>query len=129
MIRDKVQKVLSIGQCSADNAAITRMLKRVADCNVDYADSFDEIANHAIHRRYDLILINRILDSSGASGIELISMLKSNPVYLDTPTMLISNFPDAQDAAEELGAMRGFGKSELNEEQTASRIRQALTQA
>jgi hypothetical protein len=40
--------------------------------------------------------------------------------------MLISNFPDAQFAAEEVGAAPGFGKQELREPATLQKLGQFL---
>ncbi len=37
---------------------------------------------------------------------------------LDTPTMLVSNYADGQDAAVELWATRGFGKDTLTSPET-----------
>jgi hypothetical protein len=40
--------------------------------------------------------------------------------------MLITNYPEHQDAAEALGAIRGFGKLEFNNPETLARLEPIL---
>ena len=40
--------------------------------------------------------------------------------------MLITNFPEHQDAAEALGALRGFGKLEFENPETIARLKVLL---
>ena len=40
--------------------------------------------------------------------------------------MLITNYAEHQDAAEKIGALRGFGKMELNSPETLKRLEAAL---
>ena len=42
---------------------------------------------------------------------------------LTVPVMLVSDLPEAQDAAVALGALRGFGKAQLHEPETLELIR------
>ena len=68
--------------------------------------------------RYDLVLVNRVLDEDGSSGLELIRALKHDPALADVPVMLVSNHADAQEAAFDLGASPGFGKASLHSDAT-----------
>lgn len=72
----------------------------------------------------DLILVNRILDGryEDEQGLGLIR----RAVQRGVPAMLISNYPDAQAAAEQAGAVPGFGKSEARSDKAAGAIRAAL---
>lgn len=77
----------------------------------------------------NVLLINRVLDGDfgTGSGIELIRELVQRepaPVML-----LVSNYPDAQKEAERAGAMPGFGKSGLYEDQTGPKLRSAAERA
>lgn len=72
-----------------------------------------------------VLLINRVLGGSFSidSGVALIEQLAQS----DHPPvmMLISNFPEAQQAAVAVGAMQGFGKAQVHHESTASLLRDA----
>jgi hypothetical protein len=60
---------------------------------------------------YDVVLVNRVLDADGSSGLDVIEDLLS--AKTSVPVMLVSDLPDAQGAAITLGAGRGFGKADL----------------
>ena len=74
------------------------------------------------------MLVNRVLDLDGSSGLELIQRLKEDPEesLKATPVMLVSDYPEAQQMAVELGAEPGFGKSELQSPATLDRLRALL---
>ena len=52
----------------------------------------------------DLVVVNRKLDMDYSDGIEIIRQIKAEPALAATPVMLITNYPEHQDAAEQLGA-------------------------
>jgi len=58
--------------------------------------------------------------------VDLIRMLKSDPDLAAIPVMLVSNHPEAQTEATSLGALPGFGKSELGEAKTTQALMSAL---
>jgi CheY-like chemotaxis protein len=76
--------------------------------------------------RYDLVLVNRLLDVDQTSGIDVIRTLKGETAFADVPMMLVSNYPDAQQAAVEAGAELGFGKAEYDREETVNRLASVL---
>jgi CheY-like chemotaxis protein len=76
---------------------------------------------------YDLVLVNRKLDCDYSDGIAVIRRIKSQPDVADVPCMLITNYPEHQDAAVEAGAARGFGKLEFSQPETLQRLRSVLT--
>jgi DNA-binding NarL/FixJ family response regulator len=67
----------------------------------------------AMQRGVDLILFNRELGYGFEPdlGVEMIRTLKAN--HPEVPMMLVSNYPDAQAAALNAGALPGFGKREI----------------
>ena len=73
-----------------------------------------------------VLLVNRVLDGvfPNDSGLDLIQAHLSDEGA--SPALLISNYADAQAAAEAAGAMPGFGKSDLESAATAERIQAAL---
>lgn len=107
------KRVLSIGQCAADHWAISRTLQLHFDADVTDVDSVTQALQQLNQQNFDLILVNRLLDSDGSSGLEVIRTLASEPGVPSTPIMLVSNYPDAQQQAVQIGAVPGFGKASL----------------
>jgi two-component system chemotaxis response regulator CheY len=118
--------VLSVGQCGFDHARIARHLEATFRAEVRGVATFDEALAALRRARFDLILVNRINDSDGAPGLELIRSMKSEPGLADLPVMLVSSYPDAQQEAEALGALPGFGKSDLASAATRTRLEKIL---
>jgi CheY-like chemotaxis protein len=120
-----VRRVLSVGQCAIDHAAIGSLLRRQFDAEVVRADSLDEALAVLRDDHFHLVLANRVFDHGG-SGFELISSMKSDESLKLVPVMLVSDLPTAQRRAEELGALPGFGKSRLDGPDIRGRIAAAL---
>ncbi len=74
----------------------------------------------------DLLLVNRVLDGDfdSDSGLDLIKRLQAVPGR-KAAVMLISNFPEAQREAVELGATKGFGKANAGSPGAAELMRAA----
>jgi len=106
-------RILDVGQCGADHPAISGMLRKAFDAEVDGADTHKEALDALRAGRFDLVLVNRVGDLDGASGLSLIRAIKADPALAETPVMLVSNLADAQAEAVAAGALPGFGKSEL----------------
>ena len=77
-------RVLSVGQCSPDHSQITRLLESVAGAGPDAADSASTALEAARAGGYDLILINRVFDATGESGLDLIAKLKEDAATTGT---------------------------------------------
>src|SRR3989304_1073910 len=107
------KRVLDVGQCSPDHAAIRSYLTRNFDCDLVQADAADDALAQLKAGRFDLILVNRKLDIDYSDGIDVIRALKADPVAASVPVMLVTNYPEHQDAAIAAGAIRGFGKLEF----------------
>jgi len=75
-------------------------------------------------KKYSLVLVNRIFDGDGSSGVDFIADLKKQAD--SPPVMLISDYTDAQQAAIGNGAAPGFGKSSLGSAETIDRLKQAI---
>lgn len=123
--------VINVGQCNPDHTAISGMLKNNFDCEISTAHSLDAIKSICQSRAeagqpVDLILVNRLLDQCGSSGIELITELNSDPATEPVTKMLVSNFEEAQQQAEQAGAVRGFGKNAVTDDSTVQTIREVL---
>jgi hypothetical protein len=120
-----IGKVVLVGHCGFDQASIGRAvagaLPGVAVESVYDSEGLDEHAGPDA-----LLLVNRVLDGrfGTGSGVDLIAELHGREVR--PLMMLISNYPDAQAQAVEAGALRGFGKNELGQPQTAKLLQAAV---
>jgi CheY-like chemotaxis protein len=121
-------RVLNVGQCGFDHGSISSYLADCFGAHVERADGLDDTHEALRRGRFDLVLVNRVLDLDGSSGLELIQTLKEDPEesLRATPVMLVSNYAEAQRKAVELGAEPGFGKSELQSPATLDRLRALL---
>ena len=114
--------VLSVGQCGFDQFSISRHLKSGFDAEVATADTASQAIAAIKNQQFDLVLVNRILDADGSSGLDLIEAIKTDPKLSHSAVMLVSNYPEAQGQAEILGALPGFGKADIR----SSKVRQSL---
>jgi CheY-like chemotaxis protein len=121
------KRVLDVGNCGPDHAAIKRLMGRF-DAEVTQADGAADALAALRTGGIDLVLVNRKLDMDYSDGIEVIRQIKADPELVATPVMLITNYPEHQDAAERLGALRGFGKLEYDKPETHERITAAFSQ-
>ena len=110
------KNVLDVGQCDLDHSNLSELIGSHFDCNVVRSNSLKETQELMQSGGFDLVLVNRILDHDGASGMDVIRHVRrSSP---ETPVMLVSNFPEAQSESVELGAEPGFGKASLGDSRT-----------
>lgn len=119
-------RVLSVGQCGFDRGTIARHLGQQFNARVTASDTFDEALAELRAGSYDLVLVNRLTDADGSQGLELIRALKGDPSLSSLPVMLVSNYARAQADAVALGALPGFGKSELRDPKTREMLEAAL---
>jgi CheY-like chemotaxis protein len=118
-------KIVSLGQCGVDHPAIVRFCRDAAGAGAEVVDT-ETFAQTLAVEGADLILVNRILDATGESGLDFIRQFRADPARQATPVVLVSNYADAQREAQALGAMPGFGKSSLNRPESAAALRTAL---
>jgi two-component system chemotaxis response regulator CheY len=119
-------RILSVGQCAFDHNRIARHLEQSFGASVRGVSTFDEALDALRRERFDLLLVNRVNDADDAPGLELIRSVKQTAALAGLPVMLVSNYPNAQQEAQELGALPGFGKSELTSETTRKRLEAVL---
>lgn len=116
------KRVLSVGQCMADHGSIARTLGKSFGAEVVPADSADEVLEQLHRDTFALVLVNRILDGDGSSGLEVVRTIKSDARGSDVPVMLVSNHEEAQGQAVEAGAAPGFGKAALGRPEMLERV-------
>ena len=123
------KRVLSVGQCAPDHGAISRYLADNFHCEIATADDAAEALAQLNSGRFDLVLVNRKLDIDYSDGIEVIRQIKSDPTIANVPVMLVTNYPEHQEAAIAVGAIRGFGKLEYDKPETRERLAAVLEEA
>ena len=119
-------RILSVGQCGYDDGKIRRSIKTGLTAEVISVGSHDQAQKLLREERFDVVLVNRIGDQDGASGLDLIQVLKSAATTASIPCLLVSNLTEAQDAAVSLGAARGFGKNDLETKRPVEALMDAL---
>jgi len=120
------RRILSVGQCGFDNGNISRTLRTAFGAEVVSVDTSEEALEQLRQEPFALVLINRIFDRDGDSGLELVRQLKATPELNQVPVMLVSNYEDAQQQAVAAGALPGFGKSSLGQPLMLERVRSVL---
>jgi len=122
-----VKRVLGVGNCSFDHGNIERLIATNFDAEVVPASLQDEALEMLRAAAFDLVLVNRrFAYDAASSGVELIGQIKADPRLADTPVMLLSNYPEAQQAAVDAGAEPGFGKAELDRPETVEKLARFL---
>lgn len=118
-------RILDVGQCHLDGPRMEALWRKTLDATVDRCDTARDALQRVARTDYDLVLVNRILDADGSSGLDLIrDLLKAGA---SAPVMLVSDRSDAQNAAVALGAVPGFGKAALNDPATVELVKAAAS--
>ena len=111
-----------MGQCGYDHSQLTSMLSEFK-CEITRAKTRNEALHYLEKETFDLILVNRIIDYDGSSGLELVKSIIKNQ---QGEVMLVSDIEDAQREAVAAGALPGFGKSQLRAPGTREKIEKAF---
>jgi len=117
---------MSVGQCNPDHFSIKNFLEKNFNCQVVRIDSTREALEALQKEHFDLVLVNRKLDIDYTDGTILIQEMKANPAIKNIPVMLISNYPEYQQEAVKLGAILGFGKSQIGSLDAIEKVKLAL---
>src|SRR5688572_3272160 len=120
-------RVLDVGNCVPDHAAIRGMLEKTYRADVVQADGPDDALAALAQEPFDLVLVNRKLDQDYSDGLEIIKQIKADNRLAGVPCMLITNYHDQQQMAVAAGAEYGFGKKELYVAETHARLAKFLT--
>ena len=121
------KKVLLVGHCGPDSSYL-RMAVRKAEPGAEIlmADDPRELTAAFAKGEIDLILFNRELGYGWDQpmGVDVIRQLKLTMPH--QRMMLVSNYPDAQQAAEAAGALPGFGKREIGSARVTELLKDAI---
>lgn len=119
-----MMNVLLLGHCGFDGPKIGAKVSNSFQAKILTAATATDATKVLASHKIDIILVNRIFDADGDSGIEWIKNFKKEESAI--PALLISNYADAQTQAVAVGGAVGFGKSELSSNLPIERIRAAL---
>lgn len=120
-------RVLSVGQCAVDGPRLSHFLRDILGAQVDSVDTARDAVRLAAGPRavrYDLVLVNRVLIADGSAGVDAVEALRA--AGCPAPIMLVSDLETAQHEAQRRGAVRGFGKSEIDDPVLIERLRAAV---
>lgn len=120
------KSVLSVGQCGPDHGSLTRFLNQHFDVRIDTADVAADAMQRLEQQSYDLVLVNRKLDQDYSDGMEIIRAIRQDERFADQAVMLVTNFPEHQEAAVKEGAAYGFGKNEYSDSSVVDRLKPFL---
>jgi CheY-like chemotaxis protein len=125
--RESGMLVLSVGQCGFDDSRIGEVVRKELGAGMDRAGSADEAKKKVGEKKYDLVLVNRVFDWGGDSGVKFIGAMKqAGDATPPPPMMLVSNYEEAQAEAVAAGAIAGFGKSALGSVEVGEMLRKAV---
>ncbi len=119
-------RIALIGHCGPDASylrlAVSRALKEARIVAADDQQELEEVLGDGV----DLLLVNRQLDwgFDTTDGLKLIQTLRERHPTLKM--MLVSNYPEAQQAAVDAGALPGFGKREIGSARATELLRAAI---
>ena len=119
--------VLLVGHCGPDSSYLKMIVKKaIADVQIVSVDDSRSLTHALETKDPGLILFNRELGYGfdPSTGVEAIALLRqTNP---NLKMILVSNYSDAQKAAEAAGALPGFGKNELGSSRVLEVLRDAV---
>src|SRR3954447_12569089 len=120
------KKIALVGHCGPDSSFLRIAVSKAERDSHVYMVDDDSSLKRVLDDGVDLLLLNRELDYGfdEREGVALIRKLRT--AYPNVKTMLVSNYPDAQQAAVQAGALPGFGKRELGTPRVPELIRAAL---
>ncbi len=107
-----MKKVLLVAHCGPDTSRIQRVLESLGaefEGAFNMKGGLDKLRNG----NFDLVLPNRVFGYDEEGGIDFIKAMKAEDELKDIPVMLVSGFSDYQQRAVAAGAVKGFGKNEL----------------
>jgi len=116
------KRVLDVGQCGPDHATIQSYLKRNFGCEVVQTHGAEDTLEQLKNSCVDLVLVNRKLDADYSDGVEIVRQIKADAKIAEVPVMLVTNYPEHQEAAVAAGAVLGFGKLEFGKPETRARL-------
>lgn len=119
------KRVLDIGNCGPDHHSLTMMVTQNFDAVVDRAHRADDALALLAQNDYSLVVVNRLLDEDGSSGMNVVKQVQET--HADLPVMLVTNYDQHQRAAVAAGCRPGYGKNDLFSQSTIELFKNYLS--
>lgn len=121
------KRILLVGHCGVDGPRLKSEIGSFLDSAEILRINSDADLRRACDEGADLLLVNREpLGFEPRMGVDLIRQLHQQ--YPRQKMMLVSDHPDAQEEAQRVGAIPGFGKAEIGSPELQDAVIQALGQ-
>ena len=120
-----MKNVLIVGHCDLDNPQITSLIEKNFSAKVTRVKLLKKTIGYLEKQEYDLVIINRVGAFDQEGGLELIKEIKKDGRF-NTPLMMVTNFNDQMDEAIKCGAVAGYGKDKLYDEETVELLSKYL---
>ena len=124
---DSIKKTIAlVGHCGPDSSFLRMAISgAVPGAKVLMADSESEL-DGVLGQTPDLLLFNRVMESGfeERDGVALLKRVKE--AKPGQKVLMVSNFAETQTAAEEAGALPGFGKRDVGSAKAKQRIAEAV---
>ena len=118
------QSVILVGHCNIDGPRLQREIgSALPGADVVRVNTTADLRRY-LQERADLFLVNREPVGFDEEGLDIIRQIHTE--CPDTKVMLVSDYPEAQEAAVQAGALKGFGKSEFGSDSLTNTVKQAL---
>ena len=118
--------LLDCGNCGPDFSSIRQVVMNHFGATVLQTHCAEDTLQVLRSQQVDLVTVNRKLDRDYTDGIEVIKQIKADPELSSIPIMLVTNYEEHQQAAIEIGCVRGFGKLALQDPATIDLLQQYL---
>ena len=116
--------VILVGHCGVDGPRLQREISsRIPGTDVVRVNSTADL-ERTLGDGADLFLVNREPVGFDEDGLDIIRDIRDP--HPTAKVMLVSDYPEAQEAAVQAGALPGFGKGEMGAESLTDTVRQAL---
>ena len=112
-----MNNVLIVGHCDLDNPQITSLIEKNFSAKVTRLKQSKKVIEYLDKQDYDLVIFNRIGAFDQESSLELIKKIKQDGRF-NVPLMTVTNYKDQMDKAVEIGAVPGYGKDKLHDQET-----------
>ncbi len=131
MSQAKKSKVVAlVGHCGPDSSFLRMAVSGAAPgTRVVLVDSDEDLEAVLQEEQADLLMLNRRLDYGFETSDGMSLLVQIREKWPRQKVMMITNYPDAQQAAESAGALPGFGKREIGSDRARQRITVALNGA
>jgi CheY-like chemotaxis protein len=118
--------LLDCGNCVPDFNAVRAMAVRDFGAIVLQSHGLEDTLAILRQQPVDLVTINRKLDHDYSDGLEVARAIKADVQLGRIPVMLVTNYEEHQQAAVEIGCVRGFGKLSIGKSVVLETLRPFL---